>query len=209
MPRDSNHRLRPAHLEERPFCGAIRTTSGDPCRLTAGFGTDHLGYGRCKHHGGATKSGALAGGAEMARSMMVLYGTPVDISPTEALLQEVRRSAGHVQWLGQMIQQMGEEAKGVPAGALITVLTEQGHRPAAFIDVYRKEREHLARVAKLAIDAGIAERHVRLAEQQGQLVAGVIQSILAKLDLSPEQRRLAPQIVRGELLSLGTDGVPV
>lgn len=34
-------------------CGA-RTRSGGTCQNRAGFGTDHVGSGRCKFHGGAT-----------------------------------------------------------------------------------------------------------------------------------------------------------
>lgn len=33
-------------------CGA-ETRGGTPCELPAGWGTDHPGEGRCKHHGGA------------------------------------------------------------------------------------------------------------------------------------------------------------
>lgn len=34
-------------------CGA-RTRSGAPCKKQAGWGSDHLGEGRCRLHGGAT-----------------------------------------------------------------------------------------------------------------------------------------------------------
>lgn len=210
MPRDPS-RARPKHIEGRPKCNAKKTTNGEACQLPAGFGTDHIGYGRCKHHGGNTPSGAMHGGSALVRDLMVLYGQPVEIQPSEALLQEVKRSAGHVQWLGDMIRQMGEAAQEQMAEAdydamrgLLVTLTEQGYRAASFVDVYRKEREHLARVAKLAIDAGIAERHVQIAEQQGAMVAQAMQRILDQLGLTAEQRRAAPAIVRGELLSLGS-----
>lgn len=36
-------------------CGA-NTSAGTPCRRPAGWGTDHPGAGRCKWHGGATRS---------------------------------------------------------------------------------------------------------------------------------------------------------
>lgn len=36
-----------------PTCGA-KTRAGTPCKKEAGWGTDHLGEGRCKLHGGAT-----------------------------------------------------------------------------------------------------------------------------------------------------------
>lgn len=36
------------------ICGAKAHGSGKPCRLPAGWGTDHPGRGRCKLHGGAS-----------------------------------------------------------------------------------------------------------------------------------------------------------
>src|SRR5690554_1667741 len=35
------------------ICGA-KTRSGAPCKKQAGWGTDHLGQGKCRLHGGAT-----------------------------------------------------------------------------------------------------------------------------------------------------------
>lgn len=35
-------------------CKAKTKQGGHPCKRPAGAGTDHLGEGRCKHHGGAT-----------------------------------------------------------------------------------------------------------------------------------------------------------
>jgi hypothetical protein len=39
------------------LCGA-KTRAGGRCKQTAGWGTDHVGEGRCKLHGGAAKRGA-------------------------------------------------------------------------------------------------------------------------------------------------------
>jgi hypothetical protein len=36
------------------ICGAHSRTTGEACRNVAGKGTDHLGEGRCRYHGGAT-----------------------------------------------------------------------------------------------------------------------------------------------------------
>jgi hypothetical protein len=35
-------------------CGALSKSTGKPCQNVAGKGTDHVGQGRCGHHGGAT-----------------------------------------------------------------------------------------------------------------------------------------------------------
>jgi hypothetical protein len=37
-------------------CNAT-TSEGEPCKLPAGWGTDHVGEGRCKLHGGASPRG--------------------------------------------------------------------------------------------------------------------------------------------------------
>ena len=36
---------------DKKYCGA-KTRTGTPCRRPAGWGTDHVGEGRCKLHGG-------------------------------------------------------------------------------------------------------------------------------------------------------------
>ena len=36
------------------ICGAQCKSTGKPCQNIAGKGTDHVGEGRCRHHGGAT-----------------------------------------------------------------------------------------------------------------------------------------------------------
>jgi len=38
-------------------CGAKSKSTGAACKLPAGYGTSHLGTGRCKFHGGKTPSG--------------------------------------------------------------------------------------------------------------------------------------------------------
>lgn len=35
-------------------CGANTKNTGEPCQNAAGKGTDHLGFGRCRYHGGLT-----------------------------------------------------------------------------------------------------------------------------------------------------------
>jgi uncharacterized protein YjcR len=38
----------------RNICGAKAKSTGERCKLVAGYGTSHLGEGRCKYHGGAS-----------------------------------------------------------------------------------------------------------------------------------------------------------
>jgi hypothetical protein len=54
-------------------------------------------------------------------------------------------------------------------------------------DLEAKERERCANFASKAVAAGLAERTVRIAERQGQLMVEMVQAALRKVDLSPEQ----------------------
>jgi DNA-binding transcriptional MerR regulator len=53
---------------------------------------------------------------------------------------------------------------------------------------------------------GVAERQVRLQEQQGVLLATVISRVLDRLELNAEQRALVGVVVPEELLAVSADG---
>lgn len=91
-----------------------------------------------------------------------------------------------------------DKAGGEDAGQTVV---EQA-TPNAWYLMYMKEREHLAKVCTMALKAGIEERRVRLAEQDGQKVAMVLQRILNALNLTPEQARMYPEIASRELHAL-------
>lgn len=63
-----------------------------------------------------------------------------------------------------------------------------------------EERDRCARFAKLALDAGIAERQVRLAEQQGALIARALRTMLERSGVDEATRALvlaqAPRALR-------------
>lgn len=70
-----------------------------------------------------------------------------------------------------------------------------------------EERDRCASFAAKAVAAGLAERQVRLAEQQGVQMAGVFRRVLDQLGLSVEQRALVPGLLRQEIAAL--TGVPI
>lgn len=199
QPADESH--------ERPRCGAkTRTPDQHPCKLPPVKGAT-----RCRKHGGATPRSKAAAerrlAEEAAAKAVQTYGLPVDVSPTEALLEEVRYTAGHVAWLRERVREL--EAKDLVWGVTEQVdknATEfpgldrtEAARPNVWLDLYMRERKHLVDVTKAAISAGIEERRVKLAEAQGSLIAGVIRRILDRLDLTKKQQGLVPVIVPEEL----------
>ncbi|MFC8732164.1 hypothetical protein ACFT5B_06880 [Luteimicrobium sp. NPDC057192] len=139
---------------------------------------------------------------EAARQVATL-GLPVDITPTDALLQEVQWTAGHVQWLRGKVAELEEQdlvwgQTKVKEGGDDRGTTEEA-KPSIWYVLYEAERKHLVTVCTAALKAGVEERRVRLAEQQGDLVALAITRILAALDLTPDQQARVPEVVPREL----------
>lgn len=89
-----------------------------------------------------------------------LYGYKKEVNPYVTLLDEVKWRAGHVEKIRERLAEMSDEE--------LWVINLRGEEvPAPILRRYDKERDMLDRVAKLAIDAGISERYVNLAELQG------------------------------------------
>jgi hypothetical protein len=73
------------------------------------------------------------------------------------------------------------------------------------VRLYQEERDRLVRVAKAAIDAGVAERQVRITEEQARQLARVVSAIVIDLghDLADDRVR---EVVRLRLLEGGGEG---
>lgn len=180
-------------------CGAKKTTGEGVCKNPAGSGTAHLGIGNCKFHGGATPSQEKHYAKELARAAVdrsdrkgvLWYGNPDEkAEPGEALLLEVRRTSGHVKWLEREIA-----TKEKPENPdIVDVSMLQGMRA-----LYLEERQHLLKVCQVALNAGVEERRVRIAEKYGDTIATLLENILAELKLTKEQQKRAPEIVRAQL----------
>jgi hypothetical protein len=201
-------------------CGAQKRQGnpGELCGLSAGWGTGHPGIGRCRLHGGKTRNHKIAAQKAAAEQAVVTYGLPVDISPSDALLQEVHQSAGAARWLRDRVQAIDPEAlvwsktkhvvkiesaggdDGSTGGCEETTTRASGIN--VWLELYYRERRHHVDVCKAALQAGVEERLVRIAEQQGALLAQAVKGILAELDLSPEQEAKVAEVVPRHLRSV-------
>lgn len=170
----------------REICGATKR-NGDPCGRTPGWGTPHPGYGNCKNHGGCTPNGIKHAAEEAARDAVQRYALPREIDPHDALIEELERTAGWVAFLNEQVQAISEvnDMRQLKGGGKDGIPEEVPH---IWIQMLKDERIHLVNVAKTCVAVGIEERRVKMAEEQGQLMAQVVRGILADLDipLSPE-----------------------
>jgi len=197
-------------------CNA-RTKSGGYCGKGAGQGTDHVGIGRCSLHGGSTPLHVKGAEMEQARrqeaelrEVVNSLALPVEVDPLDALLEELARTNGMVHWLSLKVSSLQEQREdGLqgsemigPVGGASGGIPEW--KPSVWIAMWEAERAHLAKVAKLCLDAGIDEKRIRLAEQQGQMIVSVIQAFAVKMGLdleAPKARtalREALSVVNGE-----------
>jgi hypothetical protein len=117
---------------------------------------------------------------------MVKLGGPIVVQPVEALLGMLHLASGHVAWLREEI------------AALDDLSTPEG---LALVSLYGEERDRVAKVAKACLDAGVAERQVRLAEAYGAALAELLKAVFADpaLDLRPKQRAQVPAVLRRHL----------
>ncbi len=112
-------------------------------------------------------------------------------------------TAGNVAWLRDKVQNL--EHMDLIWGPTQTVEVEASPNPGVntteaaavhlWYQLYLKERQHLVHVSAVALKAGIEERRLRLAEEQGALVAQVIQLILGDLHLTKDQWEAVPRVV--------------
>lgn len=204
------------------ICGVMNRTVGwsdrygvpNPvCMMRAGEGTNLYGdYGRCHIHANLD-SGIVAEqqlrnleqnlGIRQARNVVRALGTPVDVNPVESLLFLVREAAGNVAFLGARVQDMGYDLVGP-----VYSLTRDGDPVAtsedlhAMVKLYNEERDRLARVSKIALDAGIEERQVRVVEEQAALLVTTIRAVFDNLGLSEKMKQRALSLLSMELRRL-------
>ena len=183
-------------------CTATNRT-GNPCKRQA-----IIGGTVCASHGGRAPQVQRAAARRLALGEALAeldrLGRPIDIDPSEAMLEMVREAAGNVAFLRSRVQELdqltresreaeealvallggGSEAREVsarsPAGIYGRVdprnFRAERH---VLVAMYDDERERLVRWAKACRDAGVDERRVQLAEDTGRMIADVLRGALA------------------------------
>lgn len=180
---------------QKTFCGASLRTGGK-CKKGAGYSTRHVGWGLCADHGGnspeANRNAALAESQYLQRT----FASSVATDPTQALVDELARTNGAVQWLQLQIDKelIGVELEGEdPLDYLISA------RGQLIRKMYDQERDRLTRLSAACINLGLKERELKLAEQMGWLIQRVLEATLHDLHLTPEQRDAAKPLLAAHL----------
>lgn len=179
----------------------------------------------CAKHGGG--SPAARAKSERYRKEQVLakavvrFGLRRDVTPAEALLEEVQYLSGTCQWLREtidreLLQQPPEDADGQlgdwpsepwrklvegvqrreekddSKGHSTTEVTGPGVHP--LWELYERAQDRLVKASAAALAAGVAERQVRLAESQGLMVAAAVRGILGGMLAGLRAQGLTPEL---------------
>jgi hypothetical protein len=190
-------------------CTAKSKQSGERCKRAA-----IIGGTVCKIHGGgipAVKAAAERNAdLEAARRQLAALGEPEDIDPGQALLRLISWKYGEVQWLRDQVRETPAESltwgktqtdQGLGHQGPVDTTTMKA-APSVWWVLLRQAEDQLADYSTRAIKAGIAERQIRIAESTGDLVAGVVHRIYARLNLTPDQVAVKDQIAREEFRML-------
>jgi hypothetical protein len=185
-----------------------RSSPSEFCQRPAGEGTDHLGYGHCRLHLGNTPTNTKAAYLEMAQAeAMKIMGPMIDVSPIDALYTCVRIAAGEVAYTTMKVEELEVDAiarpqwdseKSGPEGT-VREHKEGPHTLNFWITTRHNCLERLAKFSKMALDAGIDERAIAMAEGQGTQLAFAMKSMFDELQLTNEQLEQLPDIIHRHL----------
>lgn len=194
--KDERRKRRPVPQSQTALvgkCGAKRRGKGkgSVCQKPAGWGTSHVGFGKCRFHGGSMPTHIAAAAKNRAIQFM---GAPKDISPLDAIIWCIKITAGEVEWLSLEIEKVSRQDwfEHTVIGRQMNVLVQA--RNAA--------QDRLVKYSKDAIALGLAERAVRLAEQYGHSIAKLLEGIKNDLELTTAQQKKWPITVRKHLILL-------
>jgi hypothetical protein len=177
---------------DSPRCGARLLKRGGNCTLPAGWGTSHVGYGRCRKHFGNAPNAIAA--AENERVTTQARRLLEGITEFEAVTDPVVRL--------QLLAGRAEKFMQV-TGDLVAQLTElrydglSGEQLRAEVAVYERAMLTAARILVDLAKLGLDERAQRISEQTARLVHGIILGALADAGLDEATREaVRPAIAR-------------
>lgn len=178
-------------------CGAKLRQREGTCIQVAGWGTDHLGEGPCKLHGGSTRT--VRKGAQLRlveREARELFGKVVpEVVPVDNPLAAYAQFAGEVMAWKELMASLLEDL------STVAVTSEfQGEQIAGAVQLYERAMDRantvLSSYARLRID----DRLAVISKQQADMVMRAIEAVITLLgatgDRATEARTVAARHLR-------------
>jgi hypothetical protein len=165
--------------EHGRWCNAKRKQGPGLCRRPAGWGTDHVGLGPCKLHGGATRSHRQAAVKTAAANELAR----MDVAPVADPLTALAEIAGQVvAWKDALAVKVNQltalrytDAKGAE---------QLRSEVALFERALDRCEKFLSTMARLNID----ERLAAIEQEKVEMVSAALTAVLGELGLSEQQQ---------------------
>lgn len=161
----------------------------------------------CQVHGGSAPQ-VKAHAAVRAAVAKWAPGTEMR-DPGEVLLQLVTQSIMRAERYAEELDALIAESPDLRDALIGDAYGEHGTKVGEYIRglavLEAQERDRAASFAQKAIAAGLAERQVRLAERQGEMLALILKGVIEnpQLQLSEAQKTLFPVVIREQLQLVG------
>jgi hypothetical protein len=137
-------------------------------------------------------------------------GSPVDVEPHEAILHAIRVTAGEVMYCDEQIRRLSEDelferpletsVQQLPNGKWVQIEEKRNAQVISRWVVLRDEAiANMVRYSKWAIEVGIDERRVRVAERVADVIAPLLSDLAIDLNLTDEQQRMLPAVISKRL----------
>jgi hypothetical protein len=165
-------------MEPDEFCRG-RTRQGGYCARRAGHGTDHVGVGRCRLHGGMTPNAQLSGVVELARREATIMGSPLNIDPVEGILECIRITAGEIAYCSEQIAQLQDPME----------TTMFGKQLDGWIIARQRAMDRMVGYSATALKANVDERRVQAAERYADSIAEAMRQFAVALGVDPGSER--------------------
>lgn len=164
-------------------CGA-KTRSGGTCTQVAGWGTDHVGEGPCKLHGGSTRS--VRKGAQLRlveREARQLFGQIApEIVPIDNPLAAYADFAGRVMAWMNLMDSLLNELRTVAVSSEF-----QGEQVAAGVQLYERAMDRVNTVLSSYARLNIDTRLATITEQQAKTVMRAVEAVIVYLGADQQQ----------------------
>jgi hypothetical protein len=189
--------LTAAMAEAKKQCPGTNRETGLPCKAPC-----IKGGTACRRHGGNLPRVKAAAEFRLAR----------DKAQQEALKRLKARGSSKVEIVDEMDRLAAEAIvfKDIARERLdelwamgeIRYAGKTGEQLRAEVALYERCLTQCNAILSTNIKLGIAERKQKIDEAQALIVVGLIKSVLNRLDLSKDQKRLAAQVVPEELRAI-------
>jgi hypothetical protein len=164
----------------KSYCDAV-FKGKPPCKRPAGWGTDHPGVGTCKHHLGSTSNHRKAAHLHIvqteARRQLQAEGYEPIGDPVHELLALSAEITGLKDVLRERVSSLAD-----PEWVTRSKLGVEDVR--AIVAAYERALDRCERTLTNLLKLDLEVRRQRLAEQEGEIIAAVVNGVIADLGLA-------------------------